>query len=187
MVVGSLITVFSGILVVGAINRTIAKNEHTTQEATNQISRRSREQVEADNVERDFSGNRSSSESSEQNRHGQNRQSNVGQAGDFEPETMAQVSEWTSIQGKIVAVTDDAIEVILQDGDQYVIEGRALRFAQELGFMPVIDDELKLVGFYEGSEFELSQIVDLATKDIFTLREDSGRPLWAGRRGQQGI
>ena len=38
-----------------------------------------------------------------------------------------------------------------------------------------------LYGFYEGDDFEIGAIEDVTSGERVTLRDDTGRPLWAGR------
>ena len=42
-------------------------------------------------------------------------------------------------------------------------------------------DSVSLTGFYEDGDFEVGQIDDQTTGQTVSLRDESGRPLWAGR------
>ena len=46
-------------------------------------------------------------------------------------------------------------------------------------------DPVEVMGFYEGDSFEAAQIRNLSHGDEVVLRDETGRPFWAGRgRGQ---
>jgi hypothetical protein len=46
-------------------------------------------------------------------------------------------------------------------------------------------DEIVINGFYEGDAFEIGAIENQTTGETIFLRDETGRPLWAGR-GRQG-
>jgi hypothetical protein len=75
--------------------------------------------------------------------------------------------------------------VQMDNGELVEMIGRPWTFAQEQGFTAEAGDRVTLVGFYENGEFEVGQLDNLTTGLSVTIREDSGRPLWAGggRRG----
>ena len=77
------------------------------------------------------------------------------------------------------------LTVQLDNGELVEMEGRPWRFAQEQGFTAEVGDRVTLVGFYEGDEFEVGQIDNDSTGLSVAIREESGRPLWAGQ-GRRG-
>lgn len=84
------------------------------------------------------------------------------------------------LKGSITSV-DLAEEVLIDtDGGQIILEGRSLSFAVSQGFNAQMGDEVLLEGFYEGTDFEIVQITNLTSGLVTTLREPIGRPLWAG-------
>jgi hypothetical protein len=74
--------------------------------------------------------------------------------------------------------TDDALMTVHLGPEWYwESEGIALREG----------DQVEVVGFYEGDVFEATRIDNLTTGLGATLRDETGRPLWAGRgRGGRG-
>ena len=72
------------------------------------------------------------------------------------------------------------------DGQEIDISGRPWRFAQELGFFAEPGDSVKLVGFYEGEEFEVGLIDNVSSGQSVSIRDENGRPMWAGR-GRNGL
>jgi hypothetical protein len=99
----------------------------------------------------------------------------------------AEVETWGTLEGVLSSAADDLWIITLNDGTTFEIEGCALSFAIELGFQASAGDQLRLTGFYENEDFKVGVIENLTTGEIVTLREESGRPLWAGggRGGNQ--
>jgi len=97
----------------------------------------------------------------------------------------ANVEAWLTVQGTVVAADADALVVQTAGGEQVTVENRPWWFAQEQGFSAQAGDQVTLVGFYEGDAFEVGQIDDATNGQTVLLRDDNGRPLWAGR-GRRG-
>ena len=100
-------------------------------------------------------------------------------------EGLAEVSEWLSVSGQVTAVDASVLTVQAADGQTLIVEGRPWSFAQEAGFWAEVGDSVTLVGFDENGEFEVGQLTNLTHDVTVQIREDSGRPLWAGR-GRRG-
>jgi len=116
--------------------------------------------------------------------HGQGRGQGRGQAGNAGA-GQANVEAWIVLTGTVQGVDSSALVVETSEGQEIVVEGRAWSFAQESGFEAQSGDQVELTGFYEDTNFEVGQIRDLSSGQSVTLRQESGRPLWAGggRRG----
>jgi hypothetical protein len=111
-----------------------------------------------------------------------------GQLANEAPGTgQAEVAEWLSVEGTVVDASSSALIVHTADSREIMVEGRPWRFALEQGFSAEIGDQVTLTGFYEGDEFEVGQIskIDGDRTIAVSVREESGRPLWAGR-GRRG-
>ena len=63
------------------------------------------------------------------------------------------------------------------------VEGRPWRFALEQGFTASVGDKVILAGFYDVDIFEVGQLANATSDLAIYIREDSGRPLWAGSGG----
>jgi len=94
--------------------------------------------------------------------------------------------ELVTLHTVVLSVDEEVATFLAEDGEEIVMEGRALSFASELGFSLVEGDEVTLTGFYEGADFEVSLLENLTTGMMATLREPEGRPLWAGGSGRRG-
>jgi hypothetical protein len=108
-----------------------------------------------------------------------------GSQGQGEGIGQAEVSEWLKMPGVVAYVDNASLVVQVADGSEIVIEGRPWWFAQEQDFGAQVGDEVTLIGFYESGEFEVGQINNNTTLQTVQIREESGRPLWAGR-GRRG-
>jgi hypothetical protein len=92
----------------------------------------------------------------------------------------AQVDSWVQLQGIVVTADADGLAIALANGEEFLLEGRAWRFAQEQGFSAEAGHSVMLTGFYEDGELEVSQIDNLSTALTTPIRDETGRPLWAG-------
>ena len=97
----------------------------------------------------------------------------------------AQVDEWVTLQGSVVSVDEDAL-VVQAGGEQIEVENRPWWFAQEQGFSAQVGDQVVLVGFYENGEFEVGQLSNATSGQVVGIREENGRPEWAGRGRRDG-
>lgn len=155
-----------GILVGGAVLRTLDKTAPSSAAHNSQ----GRERTSQDYVVSQNGGQR----------NGQSQEHANG-SGETAGEGEARVDMWVPREGAVTSVSEDMATVMLADGEELIIEGRAWSFAQEQGWTVGVGDQLKLSGFFEGETFETGQIDNLSTGQSVTLREESGRPLWAGR------
>lgn len=125
---------------------------------------------------RDEMGRPSWSGSSGKRRSGNGNSASIEQEGAGQ----AEVAEWLSLNGIVISVDDSALVVELGDGQVISVKSRPWWFARESGFSAEIGDEISLVGFYEGETFEVGQINNLSSGIMVQIRQESGRPLWAG-------
>ena len=207
---GALFLGLAGVLIFGAVNRTVAKSTETPlakgeggggqfegsidtdhQGGHGQFgSNEAGGAHETHDHEGDCSGdlNESHEQRSElggswggQRRGGGGMSSGGSIAGHSEVET----ASYITVEGSVVSADVEALVVSTADGETVVIEGRAWRFAQELGYTARINAPITVVGFYEDGEFKVVQISGNAGEVPLQLREPGGRPNWAGG-GQQG-
>ena len=188
IVVGVIVTLLSGGLIYGAINRTQAKSDQVSSEKPSRQYANRNERLASSTAE---GGERS----------GQNIQRGFGQGADGQGSQVekivqpggnkqvgaAEVSEWVSVFGTVLEVSEEAILIQTDQGDELMIEGMTLRYTQEQGFYTSVGNRIRLTGFYENEAFELGEIVDLSSGLVVAVREESGRPLWAGGRGRRGF
>jgi hypothetical protein len=189
IVVSVIVTLLSGGLIYGAILRTQVKSQQAGDDATSrQYANRKDSQT---------SSNRQVGEISDQgnqNRFGQNAERQGSQdeeaprlRGNEKIGAEDVVSEWISIFGTVLDVSEESILVQSDQGEELIIEGMTLRYAQEQGFSTRVGNQVRLTGFYDHDAYEIGEIVDLSTGLVVSIREESGRPHWAGGRGRRGL
>lgn len=176
------------VLIAGAIIRTVDKTENVEARGLGQGRGAGQEAGETitlrDEVGRPaWAGGGQSAQANA--RGGYEGQGYTEAPGDGTGTGQAQVDEWVTLQGNVVSVDGNALIVQTTDGQEIVVENRAWWFAQEQGFSIQVGDQVTLVGFYEGGDFETGQMVNITTGQSVLIREEGGRPLWAGR-GRRG-
>jgi hypothetical protein len=125
-----------------------------------------------------------SSQGGDQGRSGQgNRGSKSAGSADTFGEGQAQVDAWITIQGVVVNLDENEL-IVDGDGELITVANRPWWFAQEQGFNATPDDTVTLTGFYEDDAFEVGKITNNTTNESVLIRQENGRPLWAGP--QQG-
>ncbi len=98
----------------------------------------------------------------------------------------AVVAELVTLSGTVESVSDAGVIVAVAGELPIEIAGRALSYAIEQGFVFHPGDNLSLTGFYEDQDFEVQALENFTTSQSLALREQNGRPLWAGGRGGGG-
>ena len=111
-----------------------------------------------------------------------NGQGNVSQdkAGNGVGEAELTDKDWLTLEGTVVNFDSETLVTNLSTGNELLVEGRAWSFAQESSFSTSVGNELRLSGFYEGEDFEVGSIEDLTSGQTVLLRDENGRPMWAG-------
>jgi len=88
-------------------------------------------------------------------------------------------TEWLTVSGEVIGLLDDELTIQAAEGEMVVHLGPEWYWEAE-GIALDPGDEVEVTGFYEGDEFETARIENLTTGESVTLRDDSGRPMWAG-------
>lgn len=213
VLLGTLFVGLMAVLVVGAVNRTVAKTENDT--GTHEVQGQGRNDDGSNSLayngrggqgqgqqgatgktrsqgrgQQDASGEASGQGQSQQgqlqggNGNGRNSgQSAQGAVGTV-PYVETEDHEWQSLWGVVQSIDADQMTIRTSAGDVQVTD-RPWTFAQEQGFQAKAGDQVSLSGFYEDDTFEVGGLTNVSTGLETKIREESGRPLWAGRRGRQ--
>lgn len=115
---------------------------------------------------------------------GHGGEGNLDAPGDATGTGQAEVDEWLTVSGAVVRMDADAL-VVQTAEDEVTVENRPWWFAQELGFSAQAGDQVTLTGFCENGEFKVGRIDDTTTGQTVHIRDENGRPGWAGR-GRRG-
>jgi hypothetical protein len=176
VMVGLGVAAVSGLLIYGAVNRTTAKAQQVNREP---LARGSAGRVQTVS-EAIGQGQGRGSGSGGQGRNGGSG-NGAAQAASQQALASDYVAEGLStLTGNVVELADDSVVIETVDGQQVILDGMPLRYATGQGFVATQGQALELVGFFEGEDYEISQITDLGAGTAVVLREESGRPLWAG-------
>jgi hypothetical protein len=165
-----------GILIVGAVLRTIDKTDQMSASHNGQGRNRTTQETVVTQDDRQGGNQRGARGSS---------QEPAGAPGEASGGGEVTIQAWVMREGTVEAVDEELLTIALADGETMVIEGRAWSFAQEQAFLVNSGDQLSLEGFWEDGDFVVGHIKNITTGHTVLLREETGRPLWAGggRRG----
>ena len=125
----------------------------------------------------------STSQQNGNNRNGRGGQSRNNADGSLTPSAgsgLAQVDEVYEITGIVSLVDEDQIVVLDETGGQTIVENRAWWYALDAGFSAAAGDTLQLTGFYDDGVFETIRLENVTQSITVQIREENGRPLWAG-------
>ncbi len=153
----------TGILIFGAVNRTSAKiGEAVPRENTDWVDYQSR-------------GGQGSGQ-------GGNSSGQFLNGDDHEGSEVIENEDhiWVSLTGAIFSLSTEEMQVVMDSGEIINVADRGWRFALEQGFDPLSGDQVVLRGFFEVGVFETAEIINLSTGQVVVIRDESGRPLWAG-------
>ncbi len=100
--------------------------------------------------------------------------------GQGEPLAENPQTSWETVTGEIIEL-DSEMLVQTEDGDEILIGLGQSWYRDEAGFALTVGDEVSVAGFYEDGEFKAGVVENLSTGETLTLRDASGRPMWAGR------
>ncbi len=126
---------------------------------------------------------------------GQNAGANALRDGSRVPQPQVQVdrADWETVEGTVTELLTNALTIALDDGSTLTIGlGRPLASATDVAFAE--GDEVAVMGFELNDRFVAGEIENLTQGGTLALRDDSGRPQWAGgpdqgmqlRQGAQG-
>lgn len=117
------------------------------------------------------------------NENGGGRNGGGQGAGGGQAAAETEVHDWLTVQGTVM-VADNELTVQTTDGEVVVGLGQAW-YREEAGFVVNVGDEVTVEGFYEDGEFKARTVEDRTTGAAITLRDATGRPMWAGRGNLQ--
>lgn len=170
LIVGVLFVSLITVLIIGAINRTMAKDRQS-EGASGQGGDKDRVEAVEDQGESTV-GEQPGTGS------GGNGKGQSGGSGSGASQTV--VHEWLELQGEVESAEETGLTVALSEGEVEILDAREWQFAQEQGFSAQVGDQVILYGFYQGGDFKPGQVDDLTNGQSVLLRNSDGKPLWAG-------
>ncbi len=110
-----------------------------------------------------------------------------GQTTNTTPGTpQANITQTVTIAGVVQSFDGVGISVITDDGAPLWVQLGQSRYVSAQGAVYTAGDHVTVTGFYENGQFQASSVVNDTTGQTLTLRDASGRPLWAGGGGNGG-
>ena len=94
-------------------------------------------------------------------------------------------------EGTVVLAPEDGVDLVIEtsDGGKLTV-GTGPMYMASQGFTLQAGDSVQVRGYWEDHEFKAAQVTCLADGRTITLRDELGRPAWAGAgriaRGGQG-
>jgi hypothetical protein len=89
-----------------------------------------------------------------------------------------------TIEGTVVQVSELVIETA--DAQQVQIGLGPNQYREAQGFDLVLGEQLRVSGHWEDGEFKAGEVVKLESGERIVLRDQSGRPMWAGQGRRSG-
>jgi len=108
------------------------------------------------------------------------------QDGSHVPQPQAQVDEWITLEGTLIALNRSNFTLQTTAGEQITFQAGQPRFFESQGVTLAVGDEVIVVGFWQGTQFSAGDITRVATGQRVMLRDPNGRPLWAGPGNSNG-
>lgn len=98
----------------------------------------------------------------------------------------ANITQTVTIAGVVQSFDGVGISVITDDGAPLWVQLGQSRYVSAQGAVYTAGDHVTATGFYENGQFQAISVVNDTTGQTLTLRDASGRPLWAGGGGNGG-
>jgi len=92
--------------------------------------------------------------------------------------------EWITLEGQVTALLGGEF-VLRVDGNVIKCGTGPEWHWDENGYQVNVGDELRVTGVEHDDEFSVRQIENPSTGEVITLRDEQGRPGWAGRGWRQ--
>ncbi len=109
-----------------------------------------------------------------------------GQNGQQNGEPQVQVDEWVTLEGTLMSFQGGNMTMSTIDGEIISFKTGQPRFFAEQGVTFQVGEEVVIVGFYKGEQFQAGDITQVSTGARVMLLDPNGRPLWAGPGNGQG-
>jgi len=84
-------------------------------------------------------------------------------------------------EGAVVLAPEDGVDLVIEmsDGKKMTI-GTGPMYMASQGFTLQAGEPVQVLGYWEDGEFKAAQVTRLADGQTITLRDELGRPAWAG-------
>ena len=88
---------------------------------------------------------------------------------------------WLVHEGTVVLPPEDGVDLVIEmsDGKKLTV-GTGPMYMASQGFFLQAGEPVQVMGYWEDHEFKAAQVTRLADGQTITLRNELGRPAWAG-------
>jgi hypothetical protein len=183
--VTGLALIMVGALVIGTIQvLTPPADEHGG--ARGRVSRESTPTQEAQGLQnqgRNYE-TRDSAQGTQGQGQGQGQRGGKGRSGGQDGGQAAETMAWQTVEGTVIEVEELVVETA--DGQRVQVGLGPSHYREGLGFVLQVGDPVRVAGYYEGDEFKAGQVEVLDSGASIVLRDETGRPMWAGRGRRSG-
>ena len=197
---GLIFTLITGVLIVGAANRTAAKTdqynsaETVAQNGSGGGQNRDSERLYSNQQEQgQGNGRLANTEATIENNQplggqGQgnvdgNGQGNGAQKQDADrygnPEAPTS-HDMLTYQGIVLTAPAAGVELVIDTADGALTVGTGPSYWLESSILLAVGDEISIIGYWEEGEFKASTITRSSDNLTVVLRTESGQPLWSG-------
>jgi hypothetical protein len=198
-IIGTMLVGLTGVLVYGAINRTIARSIVDRGNTSSEARGNGRDEVangyseEVRRNDREETANGYIEEVRGNGRGGGRKGENVGLDSDqavsqgYFPEIVqADDVDWMTLTGEAAGEDDFGLVVLISDGSQIEVSGRAWSYALSQGFSVKVGDRISVTGYYEQPDhLTPGTVVNLTNSQEIQLRDEVGHPMWSGGGGRR--
>ena len=89
--------------------------------------------------------------------------------------------EWLVHEGTVVLAPEDGVDLVIEmsDGKKLTV-GTGPMYMASQGFILQAGEPVQVLGYWEDHEFKAAQLTRLTDGQTITLRDELGRPAWAG-------
>lgn len=116
----------------------------------------------------------------------QNRAANVdpGSRTVGEPNPQNGLTEWVTYSGTVTAYSGAQFTLVTADGQSIPAEPGNISYQSEIGLALQDGEAVTVTGFWDANGgLALGSLTLDSTGETFTFRDELGRPLWSGARG----
>jgi len=113
---------------------------------------------------------------------GQGRGAGKGQRADAVPQGIA--ADWETLEG--VVVEADELVIKTEGGHAVQVGLGPSQYRESQEFALQVGERVRVTGYWEDGEFKAGQVQNLDTGMSIVLRDESGRPMWAGQGRHNG-
>jgi hypothetical protein len=130
-------------------------------------------------------GNQNQGQGQGQTRGRGGNRGQAGSSGANQPAQQNGFQEWVTLQGVVSEYLAPDFTLLLADGQIIQAQLGNISFVESLGLNLKVGESVSVMGFYdpEGG-FAVGQITLQSSGETFILRNDQGRPAWAGGGNQ---